>query len=424
MKIHIYLLLLLSIIFYSCSTNTVTSPEDSSKSVGKVSINIDKVNAPSNVVSVNITLVKVNSDTITGYMNLTNDSAAVATFQNIAAGTWNLIVLAEDINGTVLYKGESAVIVNQGTTTNVSLTLTPVGNVTINVNWGTSHQYFVDYSNNPIYTKAATHRFSNGVSQSKILLDNGIYKMWYTNLYNSGVADIWYAASTDGINWDYTDSSAVLTVGPPNSWDSYSISAGAIIKIGSIYYLYYNGVGRNGGPCSIGLATSMDGVHWQKNPVPVLTASSNEVQVGASCILSKDGEFYLYYTMQNHPFCAICLATSVDGVNWDKYPGNPVINASQSWEGNDIYSASYIYDSGKFTLVYMNIDATGFGMAYSSDGITWQKDNNNPFFIPGNSSRHWAGNIAYPDFHKINNDYRIYYTGYTFDARAIGILMK
>jgi predicted GH43/DUF377 family glycosyl hydrolase len=424
MKIYICFLLLLSIIFYSCSKNTVTSPEDSPKSVGKVLVNIDKVNAPSNVVLINITLTKANADTLTGYMNLTIDSMAVATFQNIAVGTWNLIILAKDISGTVLYKGESEVIVNQGITSNVNLTLTPVGSVTINVNWGPSHQYFFDYSNNPIYTRDATHRFSNGISQSKILLDNGIYKMWYTNLYNSGVSDIWYAASTDGINWNYTDSSVVLTVGPANSWDSYSVCAGAIIKVGSVYYLYYNGVGWNGGPSSIGLATSSDGIHWQKNSNPVLLASQSEVQVGVSGILLKDGKYYLYYTMHKHPNCTISLATSVDGINWDKYPGNPVLQVNQSWEGADIYSASYIYDAGIFTMVYMNKDATGFGLAYSSDGITWQKDNNNPFFVPQNSSKHWASNIAYPDFHKINSGYWIYYTGYTYDVGAIGILKK
>jgi len=153
MKKLLYFLLPI-ILLSGCSKSTINSPENSSKSLGKISINIDKVNAPANVAVVVAILTKANSDTLTGYMNLITDSTAGISFQSVTIGTWDLVVLAEDINSTVLYKGESSVTVNEDATTNVALTLNPVqsgtGNINITVSWGTN------ILGNAIYLDGAT----------------------------------------------------------------------------------------------------------------------------------------------------------------------------------------------------------------------------------------------------------------------------
>lgn len=140
MKKIIGCFIVLILLTMGCSKNTLITPDSNTKSLGKVSINIDKANAPANVAEVVAILANANSDTLTGTMNLSTDTTADISFQNVNIGTWDLTVLAEDINGTVLYKGEANVIVNQGATTDVSLTLIPVqnntGNISISVTWG------------------------------------------------------------------------------------------------------------------------------------------------------------------------------------------------------------------------------------------------------------------------------------------------
>jgi Concanavalin A-like lectin/glucanases superfamily len=134
MKKSIYTILFIITLFTGCSLDTINSPEKGSKPTGKITLNIDKLNAPANVAHVLVYLTNANFDTLTGIMNLLSDTTAGISFQNVAE-------LAEDINGAILYKGETSVIVTQGLTSDVDLTLVPVengtGNILITVNWGT-----------------------------------------------------------------------------------------------------------------------------------------------------------------------------------------------------------------------------------------------------------------------------------------------
>jgi predicted GH43/DUF377 family glycosyl hydrolase len=64
-------------------------------------------------------------------------------------------------------------------------------------------------------------------------------------------------------------------------------------------------------------------------------------------------------------------------------------------------------------MVYSNVNPnTSFGMAISSDGINWVKDNSNPIFNMQQTSNGWGiGAIGYPGLIKYNNEFRIYYSG-------------
>ena len=86
---------------------------------------------------------------------------------------------------------------------------------------------------------------------------------------------------------------------------------------------------------------------------------------------------------------------------------------SSPWENTGIYYPSVIFDNGKFKMIYSNVNPnTSFGMAASSDGITWVKDDSNPIFnMQETSNGCGIGAIAYPCFTKLTNEYRIYYSG-------------
>ena len=60
-------------------------------------------------------------------------------------------------------------------------------------------------------------------------------------------------------------------------------------------------------------------------------------------------------------------------------------------------------------MVYSNaIQQNAFGMATSLDGINFTKQSV-PFFTSSNSIKHFT-QISYPNYRKLNNEYRIYYT--------------
>jgi len=193
-----------------------------------------------------------------------------------------------------------------------------------------------------------------------------------------------------------------------------AVAAATVIKDSIGYKLYYHGWSDPYEPWDIGLATSMDGINWTKYPTPVLYASSGmEFQLAPSAVLMIDDIYYMYYSGMNNSCSDIRLATSIDGITWTKYSGNPILSKDENWEGTGIYSPSVLKIDNQFVMIFMDRMGTGFGRAVSSDGINWQKSDNNPFFTKYNTYNNWGiGKISYPNFIKINNQERVYYSAF------------
>ena len=377
---------LMLILAMGCSKDNIIS-SNTDNSHGSISFSIDKANAPSDVVAVIAYLNRVNYETFTGYLNLLSDSTADISFQSIPIGTWYLKVDAIDKDSVVIYSGESDVLVQENILTQISLALIPTnngsntGNVYIYVTWGNSQNIsWTDYPGNPIFTVSQSPNSANSILHSKVLFENGKYKMWYTNLYNSAISDIWYAESSNGIYWKANYNIPSIEYGLNNSWDFLHVQSGAIIKDANEYKMYYLGFSDQYGKWNIGLATSQDGIKWEKYSTPVLYADSSEYQIGPTDIIKVNNKYLLYYSSRNYPVYDIRLAISEDGVNFFKFEGNPILKADKIWESMGVANASVIYDDNQYKMVFMNALANGFGIAYSADGIHWSKDSKNPIF--------------------------------------------
>jgi predicted GH43/DUF377 family glycosyl hydrolase len=151
-----------------------------------------------------------------------------------------------------------------------------------------------------------------------------------------------------------------------------------------------------------------------------------EFQLAPSCVIKIDDIYYLYYTGINSPYLDIRLATSADGINWTKYSGNPILTYGQTWEGTGVYYPTVYKLNNEYVMIYMNRSGTGFGKATSTDGINWTKDETNPFFTKNDTHNNWGyGKIAYPNFIRVNNKDRIYYSGYSYNPPfSIGFVSK
>jgi hypothetical protein len=258
MKKLIYLFLSGIIIFNGCSKSSINSPDNESKSLGKLSINIDKTTAPANVATVTATLTMANSDTLTGSLSLTSDSTAGISFQNIPVGTWSLVVTAESSTGTILFSGQSNVVVNEGATTNVALTLNPIpnntGSINIKVNWGSP------VLGNAIYLDGATGYVQFPQSQSLLSIDTAItieawvkpVNQFYNPVFTLGqdyglefAGGLYAGLFLDGVNvpsaYLYYGRIMISTSISPNLWShvafSYSQSTGINVYInGNLVY--------------------------------------------------------------------------------------------------------------------------------------------------------------------------------------------
>ncbi|MCL5030332.1 MAG: hypothetical protein M1480_15080 [Bacteroidetes bacterium] len=411
------LVIIALLLFSSCSRDTITSPQ-LNKTSGTVSLKFDKINAPQNVVNIIAYLSRAGYDTLKGNLNLLSDSSADILIQNIPAGQWHLTIDALNDSSEVVYSGETDVLITDGLTTQVSLSLVPTGqgkgNVYISVNWGTQQALWVDYYNNPVFTVYQNPSHPNAISEVKIISDNGIYKMWYLCTYNAGRGNVWYAESMDGINWVNKSVGPVLDVDSLGTWDDHAISGGAVLKDGNIYKMYFNGLSENYGQSSTGLAVSNDGIHWVRYPNPVIQADNSlQYHIGTVSVVKVGSDYYLYYNsspISNYNQWTINLATSKDGYIWTKYEGNPILTPTYSWEGIGITYPSVIYDNNQFIMIYESTDRQYYGMAYSNDGIHWTKRSQKPVFSVANTNIQ-GSTIDYPCLVKIGNEYRIYYSG-------------
>lgn len=410
----VIIFILFAFFLASCSKESLVGINSNTSQKGTVALKILKSTTPPEVARLTASLSRQDYNTLSSNLDITNDSLNIFAFENVPVGEWQLSVNAMDSEGKIIYAGESDVTIVENETISVYLTLTPTssgkGNINIYINWG-NNQKWIDFSGNPLFTINNNPTQPLALGAHIVLLDSGIYKMWYMCVYKSSKANVWYAESNDGIDWQNKYESPVLSWSQPGGWDDYSINVGPIIKVNGVYNMYYGGYHDVNDQWSVGLATSTDGIHWQKRNEPVLTPGDNENQLGAWSIIKTDNLYYMYYTNRNFPYYSINLATSQDGINWIKYQNNPILKPEKEWEGTGIYGPAVIYEQGKFDMIYMNTGGNAFGRAISNDGIKWEKENE-PVFTFENLNNNWSDRIAYPDYHKFGNKYWLYYSVY------------
>lgn len=208
---------------------------------------------------------------------------------------------------------------------------------------------------------------SHGVSAPTVWHDTGagLWKMWYAGRDFRGYYSIGYATSPDGKHWTKYGGNPVLKpndAGP----DGTSIVSPHVIYEAGVYHMWYAGRGTSN---QIFYATSSDGINWAKHPNnPVLRLGGDFAwdngEIAAPAVLRIGGGFQMWYqgysrgTLQRY----IGHAFSNDGVNWTKDPLNPVVGLEpNTWDAFSIYYPSvFVSNTGQPMLWYQgeNIDAT------------------------------------------------------------------
>ncbi len=198
--------------------------------------------------------------------------------------------------------------------------------------------------------------------EPSVLYDSvhGRYDMWFTGkneTYNSSFA-IYHARSTNGANWVIDSGGPALSPDPEGSYDS-DVRGPSVIRDKEGYKMYFlaHGVGGH----TFGVATSVDGVTWAKysgNPIVMKGAGGTWESNGIAYpnVYFDGSKYFLWYGGSDGSTGSIGLATSTDGLTWIKYANNPVLKASAGgWDALGVGQPSVAQASGKFYMLY---DAT------------------------------------------------------------------
>jgi hypothetical protein len=169
------------------------------------------------------------------------------------------------------------------------------------------------------------------------------------------------------------------------------------------------------------------GIAYIGDPTPVLDVGApgewDSEWLDTPAILRDSSGYKLYYYGDSiygtHEGTAIGVAMSTNGIDWEKYENNPILMRGDStgWEGQHIESPAVLYDEGIYKMWYTGVAYDWYiniGYATSPDGKNWTKYWGNPVLRtgePGSWDDVW---VAVPAVRKIDNVFHIWYCGISF----------
>jgi predicted GH43/DUF377 family glycosyl hydrolase len=209
---------------------------------------------------------------------------------------------------------------------------------------------FEKYEGNPVLTRSSGGFDSYHVARAIVTEYNSGWVMYYGARQLAGFGPgpyIGMATATDLTGPWEKSTDPVLTVGSPDEWDNGFIGPNQVFPLdsGGFIMFYEGGDYTVGSGYHMGMAISEDGIEWTKydNPEttdppfaesdPVLkhgiTGAWDERFVWLASIQKTDDGYEMYYTGGDFDDkYGFGYATSPDGINWTKYPDNPVFTVA------------------------------------------------------------------------------------------------
>ena len=202
----------------------------------------------------------------------------------------------------------------------------------------------------------------------EVLFEGGIFRMWYGGQGKDGHDRIHLAVSEDGQKW--TRRGVVVSNDEANH-----VNDPSVVRVGGTYFMFYTRAVVDVTD-DIAMATSQDGVHWDKQgPVlkPGAAGEWDSLSVGRPSVLFEDNVFKMWYDGRkdlplgapgdvpksaNSTRCA-GYASSPDGIHWTKHT-HPVFGENAG--GVDVKKINGVY-----VMAYES--AAGTQVAVSPDGI-------------------------------------------------------
>lgn len=267
------------------------------------------------------------------------------------------------------------------------------------------------YEANPVLQQSNNPRWDNlYVDPGAVLYHEGQFHMFYNGINGfPAPVRVGYATSQDGSQWQREVDEPVLSAqdleGPQWIGNNFFVTSGLVEPDGTwILYFYTLGMGGFNGPGEIGRATAPAPTGpWSIDPDPLLSpgpqGSWDDVQVSAPNVLKTDDSYLMFFdALGSGNTSMIGMATSTDGTQWTKYndpstsdpaftESDPVLRMSDNgWDSKRVIDPNVLQTADGFEMIYLATTGSGkfasgefaFGIATSTDGVTWSKSDQNP----------------------------------------------
>jgi len=172
-----------------------------------------------------------------------------------------------------------------------------------------SDEVYRKISNAPVLDRSHIDPYS--VSYPFVLVEDGIWKMWYGSNLSWGKEQkdmhhlLKYAESTDGIHWNPTGEIAVKF----KDENEYAISKPSIIKVNGIYKMWYS---YRGDSYRIGYAESENGIHFRRMDecagIDVSQSGWDSESIEYPYVIEHGGAQFMFYNGNKYGLTGIGLA--------------------------------------------------------------------------------------------------------------------
>lgn len=231
---------------------------------------------------------------------------------------------------------------------------------------------WLKYENNPVLTASSDQSDGQKVWSPSVIYENGIYKIWYQG-YKNNKFSIYYAESTDGINWNKHEGSVIA---PRTDKNEVGAAEPTVLYINNEYKMWFNAVDSSN-HYHLGYAVSSNGINWDVYESYILEGSGGSwdaIGITNPYVYFDGLTYHLWYSSSNiQSGWKIGYATSNNGINWEKYEENPLnisslgfIEAPSIIKINDVYHMWYNTGYYKSTNIFH---------AISTDKINWECEN-------------------------------------------------
>ncbi|MBN2479284.1 MAG: exo-alpha-sialidase [Parachlamydiales bacterium] len=287
---------------------------------------------------------------------------------------------------------------------------------------------FDEYTSNPVFPSDPNQGYYPCVLYDAEKFaghgNESYYKAWYSDR-QGGNRYIYYAESDDGLTWSTPvsiNASAPLQQGAQYQ-ATIIYDKNAFKEDGGYYYKMWCWRGSTTPPVNPTNATthifakSKNGIDWEdvqyctQNPQKFLVKSGDpwfHNLYGPGYIIynqkAKNNSldplsfrYVMYFDFEDGGVDPgtehIGLAYSTDGLYWNRFGDRPVLSPSQAWESGAVFRCSVLNFNNIYHMWYSGSNQ-GIGHAFSNDGINWEKDSDNPA-ISVSDSVTWRELITY-----------------------------
>lgn len=207
-------------------------------------------------------------------------------------------------------------------------------------------------------------------------------------------AGLHHASSSDGSVWTVADSPVDLG----GIEDVMTLRTTTLIRLDDGTWRGYFDIGRDLGGVGdhrwkwwihTGTAPSIDGP-WTLDPTPVIDEGAEGSWDGGwlanASVSQVDGQWTMFYLGsfgiskddgEPNPK-GVGLATSSDGLTWTKAPAPVFVANDTQFEDGNLTRIQVKRIGDGFVMTYAGRTGGSRGLAYSSDGSSWQRDDRNP----------------------------------------------